>query len=188
MIACFDAKYRYAFWRPITAVPAGDTDGNDGTIGAPAWVPLLPATPNHPEYPSFHSCVTPAFAQIIGRFLGTDNIKLSVPSITLGDRYFATVQDLSTEVGNARIWGGIPLPFSCRRWQRNRQTDDGAGVVPSLPKSRWLKVRYRPNAEGRARYLGLQPCLTTGTPLTPREVTSRRRSEGSDQGPPLRLT
>jgi hypothetical protein len=107
MIACFDAKYRYAFWRPVTAVPAGDTDGNDGTIGAPAWLPLLPATPNHPEYPSFHSCVTPAFAQIIGRFLGTDNIKLSVPSITLGDRYFATVQDLSTEVGNARIWGGI---------------------------------------------------------------------------------
>ena len=60
LIACFDAKYHYAFWRPITAIRAGDTDGNAATVGDPAWSPLLPATPNHPEYPSAHSCITPA--------------------------------------------------------------------------------------------------------------------------------
>ena len=43
LIACFDAKYHYAFWRPITAIRAGDTDGNDATVGDPAWSPLLPA-------------------------------------------------------------------------------------------------------------------------------------------------
>ena len=67
LIACFDAKYHYAFWRPITAIRAGDTDGNAATVGNPAWSPLLPGTPNHPEYPSAHSCLTPAAGRVIAR-------------------------------------------------------------------------------------------------------------------------
>jgi hypothetical protein len=107
LIACFDAKYEYAFWRPITAIRAGDTDGNDATVGDPAWSPLL-GTPNHPEYPSAHSCVTPAGGRVIARFLGTKQIDYTVPSLTgLGDRHFNDVQDLQDEVSNARIWGGI---------------------------------------------------------------------------------
>ena len=78
LIACFDAKYQYAFWRPITAIRAGDTDGNDATVGDPAWSPLL-GTPNHPEYPSAHSCVTPAGGRVIARFLGTKQIDYTVP-------------------------------------------------------------------------------------------------------------
>ena len=108
LIACFDAKYHYAFWRPITAIRAGDTDGNDATGGDPDWSPLLPATPNHPEYPSAHSCVTPAGGRVIARFLGTGQIDFTVPSLTgLGDRHFDRVRDLEYDVGNARIWGGI---------------------------------------------------------------------------------
>jgi hypothetical protein len=108
LIACFDAKYHYAFWRPITAIRAGDTDGNQATVGDPLWSPLLPATPNHPEYPSAHSCVTPAGGGVIARFLGTQQIDFTVPSLTgLGDRHFADAKDLEYEVGNARIWGGI---------------------------------------------------------------------------------
>jgi hypothetical protein len=107
-IACFDAKYHYAYWRPITAVRAGDTDGNATTVGDPGWQPLLPATPNHPEYPSAHSCLTPAAASVVSRFLGTGEIGYTVPSLTgLGDRYYPTAGDLIDEVGNARIWGGI---------------------------------------------------------------------------------
>jgi hypothetical protein len=107
-IACFDAKYHYALWRPITAIRAGDTDGNPATIGDPGWSPLLPATPNHPEYPSAHSCLTPSAARVMARFLGTQRIEVTVPSLTgLGDRYFERVRDLESEVGNARIWGGI---------------------------------------------------------------------------------
>lgn len=108
LIACFDAKYHYAFWRPITAIRAGDTDGNPATVGDPAWSPLLPATPNHPEYPSAHSCLTPAGGRVIARFLGTHQIDYTVPSLTgLGDRHFSDVKDLEYDVGNARIWGGI---------------------------------------------------------------------------------
>jgi hypothetical protein len=108
LIACFDAKYRYAFWRPITAIRAGDTDGNDATVGDPTWSTLLAVTPNHPEYPSAHSCITPAGGRVIARFLGTDQIDFTVPSLTgLGARTFAREKDLQDEVGNARIWGGI---------------------------------------------------------------------------------
>ena len=107
LIACFDAKYHFAFWRPVTAIRAGDTDGNGATVGDLAWSPLL-GTPNHPEYPSAHSCVTPAGGRVIARFLGTEQIDFTVPSLTgLGDRHFADVSDLEYEVGNARIWGGI---------------------------------------------------------------------------------
>jgi hypothetical protein len=107
-IACFEAKYHFAFWRPVTAIRAGDTDGNPATVGDPAWTPLLPATPNHPEYPSAHSCITPASGLVAARFLGTRRIGFTVPSLTgLGDRTFATPADLATEVQNARVYGGI---------------------------------------------------------------------------------
>jgi hypothetical protein len=108
LIACFDAKYHYKFWRPITAIRAGDTDGNDATVGDPSWSTLLAATPNHPEYPSAHSCVTPAGGLVVARFLGTPRIELTVPSLTgLGDRHFSRARDLEYEVSNARVWGGI---------------------------------------------------------------------------------
>ena len=107
LIACFDAKYHYALWRPITAIRAGDTDGNDATVGDPGWSPLL-GTPNHPEYPSAHSCVSPSAGLVISRFLGTDEIDFTIPSLTgLGDRHYDRASDLEYEVGNARIWGGI---------------------------------------------------------------------------------
>lgn len=108
LIACMDAKYAYRFWLPVTAVPAGDTDGNPATVGDPAWAPLLPATPNHPEYPSAHSCLTPGSGLIAEHVLGTRRIDMTFVSLTgLGDRRFRTTRELRTEVANARIWGGI---------------------------------------------------------------------------------
>jgi hypothetical protein len=109
LIACFDAKYEYAFWRPITAIRAGETDGNDGTVGDPTWSPLLPVTPNHPEYPSAHSCITPAAGIVISRFLHTKKIDFTIPSLGggIGDRHFGTPRELEYDVASARIWGGI---------------------------------------------------------------------------------
>jgi PAP2 superfamily len=108
IIACFDAKYHYEFWRPITAIPAGNSDGNRATVGDPDWKPLLPGTPNHPEYPSAHACITPAGGAMLAAFLRTRHIDLTMPSLTgLGDRHFDTLWELTHEVGNARVWGGI---------------------------------------------------------------------------------
>lgn len=114
LIACFDAKYRFAFWRPVTAIRAGATDGNPATTGDPAWTPLL-GTPNHPEYPSAHSCISPAAGHVIAAFTGSRRINFTVPSLTgLGDRTFATPEALRTEVANARVWAGIHFRSAVR--------------------------------------------------------------------------
>ena len=68
IIGCFDAKYTYPFWRPVTAVIAGG--GNSGLQADPAWLPLG-TTPNHPEYPSAHACITGAVSTTIAGYFGT---------------------------------------------------------------------------------------------------------------------
>ena len=106
-IACWDAKYTYSFWRPVQAVRA---IGNDS-----AWTPLLAPTPNHPEYPSAHGCVTSAFAVAVSFALDTRRINVDMPGLNLQTglfdpgytRHFDTVRDMTNEVDNARVWGGL---------------------------------------------------------------------------------
>ena len=109
LIACFDAKYHYLFWRPVYAVPLGDTDGNPATTGDPSWTPLV-ATPSHPEYPSAHGCFSGAEVDVLRAFFGTDRINIDMSSTvtpTMPVRHFETGDQLITEVENARVWGGI---------------------------------------------------------------------------------
>ena len=123
IIACWDAKYHYAFWRPITAIRAGDTDGNDGR-SATRRGRHSSGTPNHPEYPSAHSCITPAGGIVIARFLGTRHIDFTVPSVTgLGDRHYDTVKDLRNEVGKRPDLGRHPLPLVRQGRHRHRHQD-----------------------------------------------------------------
>ena len=138
LIACFDAKYHYAFWRPITAIRAGDTDGNAATVGDPTWSPLLPGTPNHPEYPSAHSCVTPAGGtrdRPIPR--DAEQIDFTVPSLTgLGDRHFARARDLQDEVAQRPHLGRHPLPLRSRGRDRDRQADGQPGARHHFQRSK----------------------------------------------------
>ena len=130
-IACMNAKYHFAFWRPVTAIDpssaqasdgfgsAGVDDGNPLTVEQPGWRPLV-ATPNHPEYPSAHGSLTGAMSAVFAAILGTPDISLTVhgfdatgPAGNLNaTRTFATAQDLRTEIGNARIWAGLHYRFS----------------------------------------------------------------------------
>jgi PAP2 superfamily protein len=111
-MACFDSKYTYALWRPISAIQHADIDGNPATTADPTWVPLL-ATPNHPEYPSQHGCVTSALAHVLANAAGSDDINATIWGAVNGgsslatSRTFATVQDLMTELVNARVWIGF---------------------------------------------------------------------------------
>jgi membrane-associated phospholipid phosphatase len=106
-IAVWDAKYHYVFWRPVTAIPLADTDGNPATIADPAWMPLVP-TPAHPEYPSAHSGVSAAAATVLAHFFG-EKSSFDVPSDTLPGvvRSFSSFDAAQDEVENARIYAGI---------------------------------------------------------------------------------
>lgn len=107
IIGCFNAKYHFSFWRPVTAIRNGDIDGNPYTIADPAWTPLG-VTPAHPEYPSAHACVTSAFSNALKDYFGTPNVQFAVHSAITGTtHYFTSVKGLQQEVEWARIYIGF---------------------------------------------------------------------------------
>ena len=117
-IACWDGKYRYVFWRPISAIRDGFTPADS----VPAWIPWLDffpgGTPAHPEYPSGHSTVSGSAAFILAAAFG-DNTAFSVDSETNPNpgklRSFASFSDAVAEIANARVFGGIHFRTSCVR-------------------------------------------------------------------------
>lgn len=108
-IGCFNAKYTYSFWRPVTAIPAG---GGDSELQSdPSWT-ALGATPNHPEYPAAHGCVSSSVANLIASYFGTKNVQVVVDSLAFGSagvhtHVFKNTDDLFNEVFWARIYAGF---------------------------------------------------------------------------------
>jgi PAP2 superfamily protein len=114
LIACWDSKYRYVFWRPITAIRAGLTPME----AEPAWEPWLDSltgTPAHPEYPSAHSSMSGAAAFVLAAAFG-ENTAFSVTSeVRPGTRSFSNFWDAIAEIADARVFGGIHFRTSCVR-------------------------------------------------------------------------
>ncbi|MDN3921267.1 DUF3455 domain-containing protein [Roseateles violae] len=109
LIAVFDAKYHYNFWRPVTAIRNGDADGNAQTPAEPGWNSLLDS-PLHPEYPSAHSVLAGALGSVLRAEVGPGRplaLSSASPSAGGATRRWADVEDLMREVGDARIWAGI---------------------------------------------------------------------------------
>jgi hypothetical protein len=109
-ITCWDAKYRFVFWRPITAVQSLDD---------PKWEPWLDTfpsgTPAHPEYPSGHSTVSGSAAFILENAFG-DNTPFTVTSdVRPGTRSFSSFSSAVAEIADARVFGGIHFRTSCVR-------------------------------------------------------------------------
>ena len=107
-ISCWDNKYAYEDWRPLTAIRAGDTDGNDDTVGDPAWSSFI-TTPPFPSYTSGHSTFSGAAAEILAGFFGTDNIAFtsSAEGVAVPDRSYTSFSQASNEAMNSRLYGGI---------------------------------------------------------------------------------
>jgi hypothetical protein len=112
-IACWEAKYHYVSWRPVTAIPLADTDGNPATSPDPSWMPLF-TTPNHPEYPSGHSTVSGAAAVVLASFFGEKRHFIMDNDLLIGvTRSFKTFSDALDEVRNARVFAGIHFRSAC---------------------------------------------------------------------------
>jgi hypothetical protein len=116
-IACFAAKYRFRFWRPLTAIRRADEDGNPETAPDGHWRPLLwtrPGepprffTPPIPEYPSAAATISAAAAEVLIRNLGDDvrfeAVSSSLPGVT---RKFRSFTQAARENGMSRVYGGI---------------------------------------------------------------------------------
>jgi hypothetical protein len=107
MIACFDAKYHYWFWRPYQAIPQADADGNPATAADPSWKPLG-TTPNFPEYPSAHACHSSAVVEALDASLGTDKVAFTLDSrVTQTARAYERLKDVVADVDLARVLVGF---------------------------------------------------------------------------------
>jgi hypothetical protein len=113
IIGCWDAKFTYSSWRPITAIQLADTDGNDTTTADAAWTPLIPSPP-FPEYPSAHSCASGAATHILSHSFGEetsfDVASNAMPGVT---RHFHNFSAALSEIVNARIYGGLHFRTAC---------------------------------------------------------------------------
>lgn len=109
LIAVFDAKYAYSFWRPITAIRNADIDGNDATAQESGWTPLI-ETPLHPEYPCAHCIVSAALGAVLEAEFGASavptlrSLSPTAPGVV---RTWSSVRDFVQEVAAARVYDGV---------------------------------------------------------------------------------
>ena len=109
LIAVFDAKYHYGFWRPVTAIRNADIDGNDTTERDASWIPFID-TPMHPEYPCAHCIISAAVGTVLQAELGqTSTPLLTTSSKAAGGvtRNWNKLDDFMQEVVSARIYDGV---------------------------------------------------------------------------------
>ena len=113
LIACMETKYHYNFWRPATAINLADSRANPATVAEAGWTPVVP-TPPHPEYPAAHSCVTAGVSETLRNYFRTNQVSASfssgVPNTVV--HQFSTTDQMSNDVGVARIYGGMHFRFS----------------------------------------------------------------------------
>ncbi|HEY7501830.1 MAG TPA: vanadium-dependent haloperoxidase [Vicinamibacterales bacterium] len=136
-IGCWDAKYHYSFWRPVTAIQQGESDGNPDTVGDPSWLPFR-TTPNHPEYPGAHGCVSTAASHALKRFFGSDGTYFPMDAVVGGVTYthvFTRYTDAGAQARAARIFGGMHYSFS---------NDEGARLGRSVVQWIFENGFFRP--------------------------------------------
>jgi hypothetical protein len=113
LVAVFDAKYTFNFWRPVTAIRNGDQDGNDATARDAGWEPLI-STPLHPEYPCAHCISQTAVASVLAALFGdtVPELALTSPTAPGVTRRYRRLSDYAAEVLEARIYDGVHYRYS----------------------------------------------------------------------------
>ena len=120
VIAFYDAKYTYNFWRPVTAIRAGDSDNNPETVADPNWLPEVGKTAPDPSYPGAHAVISAAGAEVLISYFERDRFDLNVTSEVLPgvERSFTSFSAAAEEATLSRIFGGQHFRFDLTTGQR----------------------------------------------------------------------
>jgi hypothetical protein len=112
LMAVFETKYHYLVWRPVTAIHAGDVDGNNRTTGDPTFATFLP-TPCYPAYPSGHAGVSNAGREILQKLWGNGRhwIELDQTNVPGVVRHYTHLKQIADDIDDARIYAGIHFRF-----------------------------------------------------------------------------
>jgi membrane-associated phospholipid phosphatase len=108
VIAFYDSKYTYNFWRPVTAIRAAATDGNPDTAADPNWLPQAGKTAADPSYPGAHATISAGAALVLSAFFGNKPLQLSVTSEVLPGviRSFDSFAAVAKEASLSRVYAG----------------------------------------------------------------------------------
>lgn len=147
-IACWDSKYYYNYWRPVTGIRT--TDGVLQTVEDPNWRPVgisvintqfaITPTPPFPAYPSGHSTFGASTFEIMREFFGNETSftmiseeydgegvdPLGVPRPLVPSRY-VTIDQAQAENGLSRVYNGVHW-----LWDDVAGQDMGEGVAQSV--------------------------------------------------------
>jgi hypothetical protein len=109
VIAFYDAKYTYNFWRPVTAIRAAATDDNPDTAADPNWLPEVGNTTPDPSYPGAHAVISSSGASVLISFFGRDRFDFVVTSEVLpgAERSFTRYSAADEEATLSRIFAGV---------------------------------------------------------------------------------
>jgi len=120
VIAFYDAKYTYNFWRPVTAIRAAAADGNPDTEADPNWLPEVGNTTPDPSYPGAHAVISAAGAEVLISFFHTDHFEFSVTSEVMPgvERSFTSFPAAAEEATLSRIFAGVHFLFDLTTGQR----------------------------------------------------------------------
>jgi hypothetical protein len=112
MVACFDSKYFYDYWRPVTAIRLADTDANRHTDADANWAPLV-FTPPFPSYPSGHASFGGAARRVLQRVFGKDGHAITLTSALVPDvvLHYTSWKQITDDIDSARIYGGVHYRF-----------------------------------------------------------------------------
>ena len=120
VIAFYDAKYTYNFWRPVTAIRAAATDGNPDTEADPNWLPEVGNTTPDPSYPGAHAVISAAGEEVLTSFFHKDHFEFDVTSEVLPgvDRSFTSLRAAAEEATLSRIFAGVHFLFDLTTGRR----------------------------------------------------------------------
>src|SRR6266851_65100 len=119
VIAFYDAKYTYNFWRPVTAIRAAATDGNPETDADSNWLPEVGNTTPDPSYPGAHAVISAAGAEVLISFFHKDHFEFSVTSeVMAGVRSFTSFSAAAEAARLSRIFAGVHFLFDLTSGRR----------------------------------------------------------------------
>jgi hypothetical protein len=112
VIACFETKYRFNLWRPVTAIREGATDDNDKTAPDADWRAAV-FTPPFPSYPSGHATFGAAARVVLEKELGPHghSITLTNPAVPEIAFTYTTFRQITDDIDDARVFGGVHFRF-----------------------------------------------------------------------------
>src|SRR5258708_29496298 len=145
VIAFYDTKYTYNFWRPVTAIRAGATDGNPDTAADPTWLPQAGKTAPDPSYPGAHATISAGGAFVLRTLFGNKPFHLSVTSEVLPGviRSFDSFADAAEEASLSRIYAGQHF-----RSDENAGANLGRAVADFVVDNFLTRVHGRDDDEG----------------------------------------